>query len=80
MRRLGLGRPSSPVIPPATGRLCHRCTLLLDEDSRVIEAEPIEDGSEPVLFHLGCAPAEDSLRWRARREIPLRVVREDRPG
>jgi hypothetical protein len=44
-------------------------------DARAIEAYSIVDDAEPSFFHLDCAPSADNLRWRARREVPIRVVR-----
>ena len=57
--------------------LCYRCRTPIALDGRAIEARSIVDGAEPALFHIGCAPPADSLRWHGHREIPMRVVRPE---
>jgi hypothetical protein len=66
-------RPAGPAVP--RDDVCHKCGKSIPAEARAIEAYSIVDGAEPAYFHLDCAPSDDNLRWRARREVPIRVVR-----
>jgi hypothetical protein len=74
MSRFALrGRPVAPTMP--RDDVCHKCGIAIPADARAIEAYSIVEGAEPSFFHLDCAPSDDNLRWHARREVPIRVVR-----
>jgi hypothetical protein len=74
MSRFALrGRSATPSAP--RDDVCHKCGMSIAADARAIEAYSIVDDAEPSFFHLDCAPSADNLRWRARREVPIRVVR-----
>ena len=77
MRRFGLRQPAALDDGAAWSHICHKCGAAIALDDRAIEARSIVEGALPALFHLGCAPAEDNLRWGARREIPVQVVRQE---
>ena len=66
--------------PGAVAYVCERCRMPISANGRAVEARSIVDDAPPAMFHVECAPPVDSLRWRTRRELPVRAVRDEPDG